>query len=567
MIKTLSRALVALFVFASLAQAGEETTARQAYGLAAAAKRRLVLLTDDVGVDSTGAANSDAGINRLLAGGNVYIAAPCGTFLIASTVKIASSAFIDGRGECTVFKVSSAMSGAASNYRAVLAPTFGGAVFENADWINGNSGISLAHFQIDASALLPQKMHVIAFYKSSGLTVDGLTIKGRDNADSNTYTGVALINSSSYFVTHNRTSALVTAIGSWDGSKYGWIYANDIAGGSTAKAQNGVVVNAIATNYAVNTSDNIHVLSNSIHDFPASVATAIDLTGLCYSGDNLPCASGAGPFSYGVLNDSEATGNTISNFGGQGIRAGEGARLDVLQNKIIGTGNHAITVRSGRAGPSIGVRVADNTIENANMNSHLNIDAISIGNNSFDAPLNTVVKDNNITGSKHRYPVSVNSGAVGTIVSGGVWDAGTAGEFNNVGTATQSEYKVSWLPDLRFGGAAAGMTYASRSGWYRRTGLKMTYVCGNFTLLSKGTSTGPATINGLPFTSSSDDQVLPISKHSNLITPPEPAPFSVVTSSTAFIKLFVNGAQSVNITNTTFNDTSGLSFCGPLALQ
>jgi len=70
-------------------------------------------------------------------------------------------------------------------------------------------------------------------------------------------------------------------------------------------------------------------------------------------------------------------------------------------------------------------------------------------------------------------------------------------------TATQVSTMLSttgsWTPGIAFGGAAVGVTYSLQFGHYVRVGNLVTASC-HFTLTSKGTSTGNATITGLPFT-------------------------------------------------------------------
>jgi hypothetical protein len=62
----------------------------------------------------------------------------------------------------------------------------------------------------------------------------------------------------------------------------------------------------------------------------------------------------------------------------------------------------------------------------------------------------------------------------------------------------------TWTPALNFGGAAVGMTYASTpAGRYTRIG-RTVFATGSLTLTAKGSSTGAATIAGLPFTSAND---------------------------------------------------------------
>lgn len=57
----------------------------------------------------------------------------------------------------------------------------------------------------------------------------------------------------------------------------------------------------------------------------------------------------------------------------------------------------------------------------------------------------------------------------------------------------------TWTPVLAFGGASVGITYAAQAGTYTKIGRLVT---GRFVIVlsSKGSSTGAATIEGLPFT-------------------------------------------------------------------
>jgi len=64
-----------------------------------------------------------------------------------------------------------------------------------------------------------------------------------------------------------------------------------------------------------------------------------------------------------------------------------------------------------------------------------------------------------------------------------------------------------WTPALTFGGASVGMTYTIQSGLYTKVGRTVT-VTGRIKLSAKGTSTGTAVVNGLPFTCKNDDGAL-----------------------------------------------------------
>lgn len=62
----------------------------------------------------------------------------------------------------------------------------------------------------------------------------------------------------------------------------------------------------------------------------------------------------------------------------------------------------------------------------------------------------------------------------------------------------------TWTPSLQFGGAASGMTYgATRTGHYIKVG-QLVHISFRLVLTARGTSTGNATVTGLPFTSAND---------------------------------------------------------------
>ena len=56
----------------------------------------------------------------------------------------------------------------------------------------------------------------------------------------------------------------------------------------------------------------------------------------------------------------------------------------------------------------------------------------------------------------------------------------------------------TWTPTLTFGGNAVGITYGTRVGSYVKIG-KLVYITCTITLTSKGSSTGNAFVEGLPF--------------------------------------------------------------------
>ena len=91
-----------------------------------------------------------------------------------------------------------------------------------------------------------------------------------------------------------------------------------------------------------------------------------------------------------------------------------------------------------------------------------------------------------------------------TIVSGGAGINELTGEvLAGPGTGSQAATinltGTSWTPVLKFGGGTTGITYSVQSATYIPIDL-LVFTIGRITLTSKGSSTGAATITGLPFT-------------------------------------------------------------------
>lgn len=69
----------------------------------------------------------------------------------------------------------------------------------------------------------------------------------------------------------------------------------------------------------------------------------------------------------------------------------------------------------------------------------------------------------------------------------------------------QDDYEEGeWTPALEFGGASVGMAFVVQEGFYTKVGRQVTCT-GRIILSAKGTSSGSATINGVPFPSRNDN--------------------------------------------------------------
>jgi len=108
----------------------------------------------------------------------------------------------------------------------------------------------------------------------------------------------------------------------------------------------------------------------------------------------------------------------------------------------------------------------------------------------------------------HKAPVFTGAVTIPTINLTGGQIAFPATAVPSADPNTLDDYEEgTWTFDLQFGNAKVGITYnaAFTEGYYTKIGRLVT--CTGFTILtSKGTSVGPATLSGLPFTVANDNR-------------------------------------------------------------
>lgn len=122
---------------------------------------------------------------------------------------------------------------------------------------------------------------------------------------------------------------------------------------------------------------------------------------------------------------------------------------------------------------------------------------------------------------------------------------------------------TSWTPQLEFGAATTGITYANRSGNYSRIG-NVVFFRYDFNLTSKGSATGNARLTGLPLSSSTNNSIN-IGRLSGLTLDANYVfPFFLI-SGDAILDIFqaaVNGAGSIALDDTNFGNFTGLGGIG-----
>lgn len=121
--------------------------------------------------------------------------------------------------------------------------------------------------------------------------------------------------------------------------------------------------------------------------------------------------------------------------------------------------------------------------------------------------------------------------------------------------ADLSDYVTSgtWTPTLAFGGASVGIAYSARAGTYRKVG-KIVTVQFFFTLTSKGSSTGSASITGLPFTSDATASSSNVGfLYLDAATGVTGSPFGIITPSGNSIILQQSTGSATSLADTNFS--------------
>jgi hypothetical protein len=115
----------------------------------------------------------------------------------------------------------------------------------------------------------------------------------------------------------------------------------------------------------------------------------------------------------------------------------------------------------------------------------------------------------------------------------------------------------TWTPTIIFGGAGVGITYSTQQGTYTKIGRLVVARC-RVTLSSKGSSTGAALIEGLPFTSAAVEHTAAVAYYNNFAGLADGI-FAFVGASGTVIALNFGGAAGVTgLAETNFTNTSDI---------
>jgi hypothetical protein len=157
-------------------------------------------------------------------------------------------------------------------------------------------------------------------------------------------------------------------------------------------------------------------------------------------------------------------------------------------------------------------------------------------------------------------PTTISVGGATPSASGaGITFPATQSASTNANTLDDYE-EGTWTPVINFGGSAGITTYSTQSGSYTKIGNVVTVTC-YIAISSKSAATGAATLNGFPFSTSSNAsyQTGFIYMSGNLITG---APMTYIGPSASLVNLGqTNGTTGyANLTNTNFSNGGDFIF-------
>lgn len=152
---------------------------------------------------------------------------------------------------------------------------------------------------------------------------------------------------------------------------------------------------------------------------------------------------------------------------------------------------------------------------------------------------------------------SISGNTAKVVTATGTLTSGNVSKFDANGNIVDATFAytapTSWTPVLNFGGGTTGITYSGQTGSYILIGK---FLIAEFTIIlsSKGSSTGAATITGLPANTASRGLVK-LSYFANMSS--MTADVSRVDTGSSTITLAVTGAATVAaMDNTNFNNTT-----------
>jgi hypothetical protein len=157
------------------------------------------------------------------------------------------------------------------------------------------------------------------------------------------------------------------------------------------------------------------------------------------------------------------------------------------------------------------------------------------------------------------YASSANVMAALATVNNGVLVTSATGVPSLSGTVT------AWTPVLKFGGASVGITYNAQAGGYYQLGQVFFFDC-YVDISNKGSSTGSASITGLPAISPARTSIFVISANSLTFTGQVNARMPNGTS-TISLDMWASGGSRTELTDTAFSNSTYLQISGQVLIS
>lgn len=176
--------------------------------------------------------------------------------------------------------------------------------------------------------------------------------------------------------------------------------------------------------------------------------------------------------------------------------------------------------------------------------------------------LNTDFTDNSIESVKLKTVAGLAPGTYGGALKRTVVTVNAKGQVTAVSEVadTLDPYtEGTFTPSLLFGGAAVGMTYGTQQGHYTRIGRQV-FVSIKIVLTAKGSSTGAATISGLPFAGSVNSAIA-AAMFGLVLNTIVDGLIAEMSGAVSALTLYTGSASgNVALNETDFNNTTALTF-------
>jgi len=439
-------------------------------------KLRETLSVKDFGAIGNGVANDTAAIQAafsyagLIGGMSVFF--PAGTYLVRSAITVPTNTRAFGAGRYV-----SRVKVDAANWTS-MAPGKGSGnrIFTNTNFEAAtltDSDIIIETMAFDWDSMIGGDEHAVSFRMASRVSIKQCDFFNGGNA-------TALLACQDTVTDDCYASGQRNAgFDHWDGA-VGAKVTNCVV--RAPNAVQGIQVTGSSTSGSpVRASSDVVIMGNSVYG----------CTGLYASGIIVNSVASGSSVSVAHINSNHVSGASI----GVAVTGGCGAVL-VSNNTIDGSDEAGVFVGTDTSGQYPTACILDGNLLTNCSASPANIGVIAITGGS-----DHLLQGNKVylgTGT-YAYACTLSAGVTGSRVINNTFQIGSGGVVNNPAGAIVEDYdEGTFTPALTFGGGATGLGYSARAGRYTKKGRLVFYEL-SIQLSAKGSSTGNASIGGLPY--------------------------------------------------------------------